>query len=323
MKLETAGLFLLALLPRLWGMRRLVTVDEAYWLRQTLLFWQALTARQWADAGITPEPGLTTLWGGGLGLWGYRLAVSTLSLTDWLALFRPLPVRLELLQAARLPLILLTCAGIGILYRLMRPCLGLPAARLAAGLLAFEPFFVAQSRLLTNEAPAALLALITLLTLWRAAQGSEWALVGAGVSAGLAVAADWTAVLLIPFAAAVFGVAGPKEGPLWRRLAGPVERFAFWLLLVGVVLVALWPAALLQPSNILRAVAGRPFGLGERQQALELLFRLAPVSMIGLALWPVYRSRLPGRTRAATHLLALFSAAFLLLIVVSGPRVEG
>jgi hypothetical protein len=147
-------LFLLALAPRLLGLRSFLTSDE-----RTNLYWagsQFLEALLSGDLSLTYwhfYPGVTMSWVEALGLAGsWGLTRLTGSTTDTLAQFVRRPI-LDLILAARLPYALLTAGAVAGFYLLARRLLGHRTALLGALFIAFEPFYLAHSRVAHADAP--------------------------------------------------------------------------------------------------------------------------------------------------------------------------
>ncbi len=312
------SLFLLALLPRIVGLNRIISGTEPAWFRQALVFWQAVADKNWQNTGNILAPGLSVLWGGGLGVWLSYLLQPTLPLSDWLAYYATSSVKMSLLLAARGVLILLICLGTVGLYRLLRGEMERRAAWGTAALLALAPVFVAQSRLLHPSALLAVLTLLALVLLHRSARGDDRALWGAGIANGLALATDWLALLLIPFAIAVFfWQPWAKTRAWWRQVVERGERLVFWLVLSSIMLVLLWPAAWENPLGmpvravtlVFRSAAGLPDVVALQNLLLALLFYGSPVTLAGLVLWPTYHRRLSPTQRRLTILLGSFVLA--------------
>jgi 4-amino-4-deoxy-L-arabinose transferase-like glycosyltransferase len=145
-----------------------------------------------------------------------------------------------LLQAARLPMILLTL-GLGLAMALWtRRKLGAAAALFALLLFAFDPNVIANGRYVKNDVAVTLFAFLSC-----AAWGGflenrrKFRLVLAAVSFGLALATKFSAVFLVP----VFVLLGLLAW--WRRREEfPVRRLALWLAVVmgvaGLVVVAVY-----------------------------------------------------------------------------------
>ncbi len=308
------GLFLLALLPRVYDLPRFVTADEAKWVHRSAQFLAAFLQGDFAATNVNLTPGVTTTWLGSLGLTAYywlNQATLNLSLVDWLRSLPPYRADLPVLVATRWPMALFTALAVVAIYGLTHRLFNRGIALLAAILVALSPHTVALSRILGHDAPAAMfisLALLLLLLAERRPPG--WASLRpallSGVAAGLAFLSKAPALFLLPFAGLVLGLR------LWRDR----EWRAYWLtllLLWGLVsyqtFVVVWPAAWGNPLGQPWAVVENAFlsatdqeeaeaenywqvpNLGPLYYGVNGAFKLSPLVMagamlaVGLILW--------------------------------------
>ncbi len=160
-------LFLAALLPRLPGLDLFLTSDE-----NTNIFLagsDVVAAFLRGDLAGTYwhfYPGVTMSWLDGLGMAGQYLlaALSGAALppfTDYI--YSPI---LDLVVANRLPYALLTAAAVPAVYLLARQILPSGVALLGALLLAFDPFYLAHSRVAHGDAPVAVFMALSALALF-------------------------------------------------------------------------------------------------------------------------------------------------------------
>lgn len=162
MRLSTAVVFAVALVPRLAHLGRFVTWDEPAWALRTLRFWQAMLDGRWAETIPSAHPGVLTVWLGGLGLaverWRQPAAVAQawqvaadlpgLRDTDDAAL----KALGAILPGLTWPVAVFHAAGIALAYRLAARLVGPGAAAVFAVLLALDPFAVGLSRVLHVDA---------------------------------------------------------------------------------------------------------------------------------------------------------------------------
>lgn len=155
--------------------------------------------------------------------------------------------RARVLLLGRLPMIALSLLLAWWVFRWARDLFG-PAAGLAAlTLCCFSPTVVAHGRLVTMDVPLAAFATQTAYLLWRYGRTpSRRLLVGAGLSLGLALATKFSALLLLPAAAAVLAVARLRpvagEAPPWATGLGRAARDGAALLALAAPVV--WAAYL-------------------------------------------------------------------------------
>jgi hypothetical protein len=159
------GLFLLALAPRLPGLARFLTSDE-----NTNIFFagsNVIVAFLQGDFQGTYwhfYPGVTMSWLDALGMAGQYLL-------DWLSGASLPPFSqyvygniLSLLVANRLPYAILTAAAVPAIYWLADQLLPRRVAVLGALFLAFDPFYLAHSRVAHGDAPLAVFMSLSALT---------------------------------------------------------------------------------------------------------------------------------------------------------------
>lgn len=203
------GIFLLAILPRLFGLGVFMTPDERRWISRSVLFFSAILRGDWADTFQTGHPGVTTKWTGALGLLGKYLLESggSFSLEGLKAFLEKVPVyptvSADYLPPCRLPTALLAAAFVAASYFFIRRLFGPKIALLSASLLAFDPFYLAHSRVIHHDALAATFMSLSLwsLTIYLWQSRSLRYLILAAFSAGLAVLSKGTALFLAPFTA--------------------------------------------------------------------------------------------------------------------------
>ncbi|MCB0211947.1 MAG: glycosyltransferase family 39 protein [Anaerolineae bacterium] len=260
------GLFLLALLPRVYDLQRFVTADEAKWVYRSARFLAALLQGDFAATSVNLTPAVTTTWLGGVGLAIYHAfhsGPSDPSLVDWLLTLPEFRTELPILAATRWPMALFTSLAVVLLYRLARPLLGRPVALLGAIFIALDPHTISLSRVIGHDAPAAMVMTIALLLLLR---GCRVALpperglgpvyldfILSGIAAGLAFLSKAPTLFLIPLAGLVLAAS------LWQDKSSAltqVKRLAVWGLAAYLTFIILWPAAWGDPL-------GRPWAVIE------------------------------------------------------------
>jgi 4-amino-4-deoxy-L-arabinose transferase-like glycosyltransferase len=315
------ALFVVALLPRLPGLGRFVITDE-----HTNIFIagsQVLEAFLAGDLRATYwhfYPGVTMSWLTDLGLGVQYLLATTTGATR-----QPITEYIfgemnTLLVAARLPFVLLTALSVPVIYllarRLVSPSVALPAALF----IAFDPFYLAHSRVNHGDAPVAVFMVVSLLSLLIYVQSPARFLAGPRFWA--VIANPW--VIL----SAVFGgLAGLTKAPgqfmalfliglaglfilldVWRKQQPFIRAALNWLVVVAVwggvsflVFVLLWPSMWVDPVGTLTQMLTETFGKVEaghlvyfRGQATLnpgpwfypyiTAFRLTPVILIGVLL---------------------------------------
>jgi len=170
--------FLVALIPRLPGLGTFITWDEPQWAFRAARFLHALETGNPSGTFLIGAPGVITMWCGALGMtvqrllapdtataWAQIIAQPSLGLHD-VATLRAVS---RFLVAVKVPLVILTALGTGGIFlltdRLLRDRF---AALLAALLIAFDPMFLAHSRVFHTDAPATIFVMLSLLALLNA-----------------------------------------------------------------------------------------------------------------------------------------------------------
>lgn len=319
------GLFLVALIPRVYDLDRFVTADEAKWVYRSAQFLAAFLAGDWAATSVNLTPAVTTTWLGSLGLASYYLtnqAAIGLPLVDWLASLPEFRTDLPILAATRWAMAIFTALGVVLLYRLARPLFGGSVALIGALFIALDPHTIALSRILGHDAPAAMLMVISLLLLLTGCRNirlqkrdseapRRYLYFGlSGVAAGLAVLSKSPALFLIPFAGLLL------LGQLWQDRGSVgvwLKPFLLWGLVAYLTFVVIWPAAWADPVGRPWAVIENGFisatdqeeadgvnywlapNLGPFYYLVHGAFKLSPLVTVGLglALYALARNRRP------------------------------
>jgi hypothetical protein len=330
-------------LPRGFALDRFVTADEHAWLARAGNFYVALTHGDWAGTFQQHHPGVTVTWAGMAGfLWRFpayaRLAPGQFGwLTEEIEPFLQGqghdPV--ELLAAGRSVVVLLITLALLVALALAARLFGLWPALIGLGLIAFDPFHIAHSRLLHLDGLVSvwmflcLLAFLVYLENRRAA-----ALLLSAVAAALAWLTRSPALVLAPLVSLLalghwVGVqpAGENRPLRARRLLGAL---VLWGGCAALLFVLLWPAMWVDPwGNLARVLDAanayaeeghlKPtFFAGEVYNGdpgfsfypMTYLWRSTPVVWIGLALALV--AALARQAPLATH-KARFAAAALVV----------
>jgi hypothetical protein len=348
------GIFLLALTPRLLGLEVFLTADEDDQLGFAVGFLTAVLARDWAKAVLLGYPGVPTMAFGGLGLglryllhrWGWApLPAAGSDLASTLNHVTEYP--LAYIQAARLPMVTVAALAVLVMYLLMRRLLGSRIAMVAALLIAFDPFFMANSRILHVDAPLAYFMFISFLAFFLYLQEKQWRwLVLSGLAGALATLSKTPGAILGPILVttgliyALHPVDDASMSPQaevdhsashrWRRFLVAV---ATWAAVAAVAFFALWPSMWVNPGHSLDWIirnariamqtthpsSGVFWGpTGSDQNPLYYLvnlpFHLTPLTTIGLLAGIIATWRL---RRYRVLLLALWAYAILFIAPVS------
>lgn len=262
--------FLVAAIPRLCNLDVFLTADEDDQIRFAAGFMNAALAGDWARAVLLGYPGVPSMALGGLGLvgryalhsWGWLpLPGKAADLVD--ALNRVSEYPLVSIPAARVAMALAAALAILGMYELMRRLVGRRVALLAALLIAFDPWFMAHTRILHVDAPLAYFMFLSFLAFWVYLMRGGWgwlALSGVcgalgalsktpGAILGVILIVSGLIYALHPAPAAGDGIGvGPPARVRWRRF---MLALALWVVIAGVAFYALWPSMWVDPGRAL------------------------------------------------------------------------
>ncbi len=268
--------FSAALLPRLYALGTFLTIDEVKWAEGAAQFLLALRSGDLAQTYWHFHPGITITWGSSLALWGLCRHAADLG-----ACVNAQVTNLgESISWLRLSTVLLTSIGIAAVYALGRRLLDGKIALLTALLLAFDPFFIAHSRILNGDAGAAILMFLSLMAfliywLGQPATRRKWRyLLLSGVFAGLAVLTKLPAPIIALF---IGGLGLAAMAADWRKFRSVAIRrwvaaLAVWGGVAIIVFVLLWPAMWVQPLATLRLIYHDAFEVGGAGQGHDTFF---------------------------------------------------
>ena len=332
-------LFLTAFLPR-----AIQPVSRPLvWYLRSAHFIEAVLAGDWANTVYSEHPGVGLMWPVGIALKLYwTLSGVTPAAHSVPPDFEPIhffgPVPIAEIGAGVVALALLTALGIVTAYLLLRRLFD-PATATAAGfLLALSPYYLAQSKVLHLDAWMATVMLLSALTLlvYRREKRIRWLFLS-GALGGLALLIKTPALFLVPFTGLVLLVDLFRSQSAIRNPQSAIRDLLIWLLLAGLVIVALWPVMWVEPARGLAAVKWGlvhhattahdtpTFFLGQVTTsdpgplfyAVTLLFRSSEVELVFLLVAAVFGLRHLLRHRrlspAGTDLLLLMAYAFFFL----------
>lgn len=350
-------LLILALVPRGVALGSFSWPDELTWLERSSAFMIALEHGDLAGTYLADHPGVVPMWGFGTALAVRALVTGDRAPLDALAAVarqsdtppEAYPADIPaLLATAALFTVILTALAVVAAYALCLPLLGRTGAAMAGLLLALDPFFLTQSRVVHVDAILTsfmLLSALSLLVYLRQRERRRYLLLS-GLMAGLAMLTKTPSLFLVPFAALVLGTWWLGRRTL-RDLAAAAGALGLWLAIMVATFVLLWPAAWQRPLFFLwrlyRASRwgtlvshGSNFFLGQPVDdpgplfyGVVLPFRLSPLVMVLLvvavvllaaALWR--RRRLPVGSDVALAGLAfiLFFTIMVSLAAKKGDR---
>jgi hypothetical protein len=156
------ALFVMALVPRVMGLNIFFTIDERPYTERAVKFLGAMLYGHFARTYRGYEPAVTTMWGVALGMIGKYLAQlgtmlwggqeGVVDLREFVLSLPILPIDPDLLFAIRLTTVLVASLTVVGTYFLVRRIFNDKVALLSAALLAFDPFYLAHSRVVHMDA---------------------------------------------------------------------------------------------------------------------------------------------------------------------------
>lgn len=343
------ALFFLALLPRIFHLDRFVTSDEATNifvaggeviraflagdLRGTYWHFYPGVTISWLDV-----PGLITQW-----LISRLAAQTALGLSE----FVTTASILDVLVLTRLPYAILTALFVPLLYSLLLRLLNPGAdsapvkavAAVAALLVAFDPFFLAHSRVVHGDAPVSVFMVLAWLgfVLYLRDGGARLFLFSAamGALAALTKAPGQLIAVLVVLAAGIdWGQVVLRERTAqWGRLGRRARDVLLWGGVSLLVFVILWPAMWVDPLGTLSRMLSETFGKVDEghlvffmgQPTLDpgfwfypyvIAMRLTPLTLLG-ALFSLNWLR-PSLGPHPQRTLARWLWVFVLVVLVFG-----
>jgi hypothetical protein len=248
--------FLLALIPRV-----IYPVSRPLeWYERSVRFWDALLAGDPAGTYQRYHPGVTTMWVAGLGLRVYA-AMHGWSGDDLLdppqssVDYRPYPVGAGV---AALGVTIALCVGLA--YVLLLRLWGWRVGFVGGCLLALDPFYLEESKVLHIDAMLATLMLVSVLFLLGYVQRKRWvSLVLSGAFAGLAFLTKSPAGVLIPLLALAVSYRHLTDAHIsWPSKIGKIARdLVIWGATAVCIFVLLWPAMWVMPGEALSKMVQR------------------------------------------------------------------
>ena len=340
--------FLVALAARLLAHDLVITADEDNWMRRAGGFTYGILNGQLGRTYQNGHPGVTTMWVAMLTLGPERMLQYADRVHNQRLVGR-VPGFWDALVAARPGFALVTALLVTLMAGLAWRIFGGLVASLAGLLLALEPFYLAISQLVHMDAMLAgcmVASVLAALIRWTRDGGRGW-LILSGVLAGLAILSKVPAIFLLPF---VPMLGAGLLAPAWLR--GDVDRrealvrlavdALIWTTATVLAFMAFWPAIwVLGPAEVLGRIAaftretgGQPHEQGSffwGQQTADpgpffypvaMAFRLAPLTVLGLALAAGFSWRLAPRDRWPALALLGYALGFLLMMTLGAKKLD-
>ena len=334
------AIVLLALTPRLAALDTYVTIDESRWLQRAADFSLFLARGDARETFIIGHPGVTTMWTALLGM-GPQRAQQFSSREDRTDATRR-DGYFDALQAARRPFVLLAAASVGLITLLAWRLIGAGPAMLGGMLLALEPFLVAHARVVHLDSGLTVymtVSLLAALIYWQRGGGAGYLLLSS-VGAGLALLTKAPALFLLGFLPLLLLAPRARISARPRWPSSPqLLGLALWTSAAVAVCLLLWPAlradsfgTLQQVAQFTERVGGGEhdnFFLGDVREdpgplfyPLALLFRLSPLTLLGLLLAVGSWRWLRPEQRRVGSILALYCLGFGLMMSLAPKKFD-
>jgi len=328
------GICVVGLLLRLVPLGRYVTPDEPHWVYRSIHFADAISARDWTAIPPTGHPGVTTMWLGAAGVTVQRLLnpAESAAHLDWIRrlawlapengeAFRHLAF---FLPWGRVAVALVNTLGLVVLYPLLARLFDRRVALVTVGLLAFDPFLIGHSGLLHTDAPLAtfsLLALAAALNGRREPSRAIWWALG-GLFTGLSLLTKIPTLILLPFVLLLLAQSASRNPQ-----SAVVHCSLFMASLLIIIFISypiLW-ADPIRPLQTLSTFAERHIETVQRLiffagrmtrdpgpafYPVVFLFRVSPLSLIGLVIGWIMLRHFSSERRFAFLLLIAFAVLF-------------
>jgi hypothetical protein len=269
-----------SLVLRLHALDVFLTTDENLWAERSANFAAALRDGRWEDTYQSVHPGVVTMWIG--------TVADSVARGETQPTVAPHFPRLTLY--ARRIIAFLTWLGVLAVGWLLSRAFDAPTVWFALALLAFDPFYLALSRVHHLDALLATfsaLAVVSLLVYVRTDR--QRYLLVAGAMAGLAVATKSPAAFLFPWALLVMAAAAWRASPPERSWpAQRILRDAFiWGVTAAGVISIIWPAVWVDAIGTAGRVLSGAAGYAQSPHEFLEFFRGEVVDDPGPAFYPI------------------------------------
>ncbi len=306
------GLLALALVARVPALNTFATADEPNWIYRSQLFLGGLLYPDYVcspakvdqklpTAGLgctlqTGHPGVTTMWGGAVGLLAYYRQVASPSGVDLRSFLKStdLPNNPAVLASMRLPLAVMGALFVLLFYWLVRRLFDEKTALIAALLVALSPFHIALSRVLHHDAMTTtfmLLSLLPMIGYWLCGWGRRWLFISA-IFAGLAFLSKAVGWFMMP-CAAMIGLLSlyyhwKGEGWRgWRSVTQVAGEGVVWGAVAWLTFAALFPAMWVIPGQVISTIVAMNFGEAQAGHDVNQYFLGSVAGNPGPLLYPI------------------------------------
>ena len=355
------ALIIAILVPRVPKIDSFVTLDEPSWLSQGANFYYALGQKEFENTVYEYQPAVTTMWIISMGMLAYfpeyrgfgqgYLDYEKGRLDPFMYEHGYKP--LMLLTYARLIQVFVILVLFLLLYHLLQRFLPKIGAAFAVVFVAFDPYYLGLTRMLTHEAMVALFVLVSLMALavYLLRDHRVVFLLISGVAAGFAQLTKSSAIAMLAGVGILLlmQMIQDRQQGWGKAFLNGTKTFTLWSIFLVVTYFIFWPGMWVAPGKMLYQVYGNAFSYafqGARLTVTEdldvsqfslntnlagiwtvakvVLYRTTPWTWLGVLLGfalPFTRDReLVRQNRLFFTLLLTNAIAFILLIGIAQGR---
>jgi hypothetical protein len=298
----------LVLLPRLLRLGYYATADEPLYLKQSGAFYYLLTERDFSHTDLIVHPGVLSLWAGAI---GYSLKFPDFAhyaqfpLSDLLFFKETIGHEItqeQLLAYGRAVSIVFQSGLLLLSLYYLKRVFGTWPALLGLLLVAFDPFYFANSRILQPDgmlSTCMFLSISAYISYRHTRRRGD--IIISGVAAGLSLLSKTTGIILVPFVVLVeIGdwLTNRKKSTLPLRSIKTVGvNVLMWGAAAAMIFVILWPAMWVKPVEVVSDMIQSTLALSEEVNS-PIFFngQINPEGEFGLAYWYFYATTWLWRT---------------------------
>ena len=330
-------LFLAALVPRVLSLNTGLIHDEDHWILASSQFISGIEKLDFQDTDVSYHPGVTTAWLGGIALRlksyfvpnetlrsdeaGSDTTLARISMPYALLGDTPVGGTSSDLLVARLSIALATSVMILGIFFLIHKLFNRTISLLSTLLIAFDPFYIAHSRLIHTDALVTsfmVLSVLGFLVYLEKGRMPFYAILS-GISCGAACLTKTTASFLFPFALLVLLLHHCVRNPERIPLRFSIRMFLGWAATSFLTFCVLWPKIWVESIHV-------------GQHRIPFFPFLLPL-LLSICYWGIIKQPLKRQGESTTKELyrttvICTASALLLVVLVAGlwettPRILG
>jgi hypothetical protein len=231
------------------------------------------------------HPGVTLMWIGATGIKIYNASYNLLNKTDPPNDVVSTVFELDFVQ--KFLTVLTIAIGLAFVFYPIRKIFGLKNALLLSGLVSFEPYYVALTRVFHLEGLLSIFMLASVTWLfWFIDEGGNKKLIISAVFAGLSILTKTTALFLLPFTLMMITFYYLTQKGIEENIIGLLSSklkflslfkkillsFALWFVVLSAVVFCLWPALWVDPKGVYNAIYKGVAVVGIEREHIQYYF---------------------------------------------------